>query len=94
VAELRARASALVAGETAIGVCDTVAVAGGGSVPGQEVPSVGVTVEGDLTARLRAHDPPVIARVRDGATICDLRTVDPSDDTVVAAALKAALLDP
>jgi L-seryl-tRNA(Ser) seleniumtransferase len=88
--ELRARASALSAAESAIGVCETVAVAGGGLVPGQEVPAVGVRVEGDHTARLRAHDPPVIARVHDGATICDLRTVDPSDDGRLADALRAA----
>jgi L-seryl-tRNA(Ser) seleniumtransferase len=83
---LRARAAAVGVGE----VQDTVAVAGGGSVPGQEVPSAGVAVAGDHAAALRAHDPPVVARVRDGFTVCDLRTVDPTDDAVVAAALKQA----
>jgi hypothetical protein len=29
----------------------------------------------------------VVARVHDGATVCDLRTVDPADDAVVAGAL-------
>ncbi len=85
VEELRARAGALGAGR----VVDTVAVPGGGSVPGQEVPSAGVALDGDLTAALRRHDPPVIARVDAGRTICDLRTVDPADDEV----LKAALAD-
>jgi L-seryl-tRNA(Ser) seleniumtransferase len=90
VAELRGRAAALGVGE----VCSTVAVAGGGSVPGQEVPSAGVAVPGDHAAALRAHDPPVIARVHEGATVCDLRTVDPADDPVVAGALKRALAEP
>jgi L-seryl-tRNA(Ser) seleniumtransferase len=89
-AELRARAAALGVGE----VRSTVAVAGGGSVPGQEVPSAGVAVRGDHAAALRAHDPPVIARVHEGATVCDLRTVDPADDPVVAGALKRALAEP
>jgi hypothetical protein len=46
-----------------------------------------VAVDGDVTAALRAHDPPVIARVVDGRTVCDLRTVDPTEDAVVAGAL-------
>ena len=83
VEELRARAAALGAGQ----LVDTVAVPGGGSVPGQEIPSAGVAVDGDLTAELRRHDPPVIARVEAGRTICDLRTVDPADDEVLKAAL-------
>ncbi|MGH9280859.1 MAG: aminotransferase class V-fold PLP-dependent enzyme, partial [Acidimicrobiales bacterium] len=80
---LRARATAIGAGR----IVDTVAVAGGGSVPGQEVPSVGIAVDGDHADSLRANDPPIIARVHDGVTICDLRTVDPRDDDVLAKAL-------
>jgi L-seryl-tRNA(Ser) seleniumtransferase len=84
---LRARAAALGVGD----VVATTAVAGGGSVPGQEVPSAGIAVPGDHTAALRANDPPVVARVHEGATVCDLRTVDPADDSVLADAVKAAL---
>jgi L-seryl-tRNA(Ser) seleniumtransferase len=65
-------------------------VAGGGSVPGQDVPSAGVAVSGDLTAALRGGEPPIVARVHEGSTVCDLRTVDPADDGVVAGALKRA----
>ena len=83
VADLRARAAALGVGR----VVDTIAVAGGGSVPGQELPSAGVAVDGDRTAALRASDPPILARVHEGLTVCDLRTVDPADDPVVAKAL-------
>ncbi len=67
--------------------CRTVAVAGGGSVPGHDIPSAGVAVVGDHAAALRANDPPIVARVRDGETILDLRTVDPADDPVLAKAL-------
>ena len=83
VERLRARAVALGVGETV----DTAAVAGAGSLPGLEIPSAGVAIEGDHTAALRAGDPPVIARVAEGRTVCDLRTVDPTDDTVLAKAL-------
>ncbi len=84
---LRARATALGVGE----VRDTVAVAGGGSVPGEEMASVGVAVPGDVAAALRADDPPVVARIHEGSTVCDLRTVDPSDDPLLAEALKRAV---
>jgi L-seryl-tRNA(Ser) seleniumtransferase len=83
VAGLRARATALGAGT----VVDTVAVAGGGSVPGQDVPSAGVAIDGDHAGALRRHDPPIVARVHEGRTVCDLRTVDPLDDPVLAGAL-------
>jgi L-seryl-tRNA(Ser) seleniumtransferase len=87
VAELRVRAQALGAGEPV----DTMAVAGGGSVPGLDIPSAGVAIDGDHASALRAHDPPVIARVHEGRTVCDLRTVDPADDPVVAKALLACM---
>ncbi|MFP5318726.1 MAG: L-seryl-tRNA(Sec) selenium transferase [Acidimicrobiia bacterium] len=83
VESLRARAAAMGVGR----VVDTVAVAGGGSVPGQEMPSAGVAVEGDHAERLRSCDPPIVARVHEGSTVCDLRTVDPADDPLVAKAL-------
>ena len=83
VEDVRRRAAALGTGR----VVDCASVAGGGTLPGVEIPSAGVAVDGDVTARLRAADPPVIARVVDGRTVCDLRTVDPADDKLVAAAL-------
>ena len=44
---------------------------------------------GDHTAALRSRLRPIIARVADGTTIVDLRTVHPDDDADVAAALRA-----
>ena len=85
VADLRRRAEGLGVGR----VCSTIAVAGGGSVPGHDVPSAGVSVSGDHAAALRANDPPIVARVHDGETILDLRTVDPADDPILAKALAA-----
>jgi L-seryl-tRNA(Ser) seleniumtransferase len=66
----------------------TTAMAGGGSLPGEEIPSAGIELDGDLTAQLRRHDPPVVARVRDQVTIVDLRTVDPGDDHEVVEAVR------
>ncbi|MEN3271701.1 MAG: L-seryl-tRNA(Ser) seleniumtransferase, partial [Actinomycetota bacterium] len=84
VEQLRERATLLGVGE----VVETASVTGGGTLPGVELPSAGVAVDGDQLARLRACDPPVIARVHDGRTICDLRTVDPADDEHLAASLR------
>jgi L-seryl-tRNA(Ser) seleniumtransferase len=82
VDELRARAEKLGAD-----VVECESTPGGGSAPGAGIPSVGVAIAGDRTAELRAWTTPIIARVADGRTILDLRTVDPDDDAVVAAAL-------
>jgi L-seryl-tRNA(Ser) seleniumtransferase len=87
--ELRRRASAIAAASGSE-VVDCASVAGGGSLPGREIPSVGISVMGDCAAALRAGDPPVIARVENGRTICDVRSVDPEDDAALASALLAA----
>jgi len=76
----------IVAGESVIG---------GGSTPGATLPTVLVAVAakglsaGQLAARLRAAQPPVMARVEEGRVLLDLRTVFPEEDAAVAAALAA-----
>ena len=87
VDELAQRAEALGVGQLA----RTTALAGAGSLPGQEIPSAGIELDGDHAAALRAFDPPVIARVNEQTTVIDLRTVDPADDAVVVAAVHQAL---
>ncbi len=66
----------------------TAATPGGGTLPGVEIESVGIAVPGDQTGVLRSRPRPIIARVIDGATVVDLRTVHPDDDAEVAAALR------
>ena len=88
VAELQRRAVAICAA-AAIGEPDAMlALPGAGSAPGVTMPSFGLVVRGDHLAALRAHATPVIARVRDGRTFIDLRSVDPRDDAIVTAALR------
>ncbi len=53
------------------------------------IPSAGVALDGDVTAALRSWDPPVVARVKEGVTVCDLRAVEPDDDAHLAKALAA-----
>jgi L-seryl-tRNA(Ser) seleniumtransferase len=67
---------------------ETTAYLGGGSWPGQEIASMGVRCEvahPDRWAKaLRSGDPPVVARVRDGALWLDVRTLTEEQLTIVA----------
>ena len=86
---VRARAerlAALVDGE----VEETVARAGGGSLPLAELPSSACAVEEELAAPLRAGEPPVVGIVRDGRLLLDCRTLTDADVDEAAAAVAAA----
>ena len=87
--DLRSRAQLIVAKSGTGSVVETEALPGAGSAPGVSMPSIGITVSGDLLARLRHHETPVIARTRDGRTVLDLRSVDPADDAIIIAALSS-----
>ena len=89
VAALRDRATAMVATLPGATVVDTEAAAGGGSVPGRTIPSAGVAVPvADVDVALqRLRSVRVVALGRDGAVVCDLRAVDPSDDDRLGRAL-------
>jgi L-seryl-tRNA(Ser) seleniumtransferase len=88
-ADVAARARALadaIGGSTIEGS----SVTGGGSLPGRTIATTLVRVAADkphaLAARLRANDPPIIARIEAGAIVLDLRTVPPDQDAAIAAA--------
>jgi L-seryl-tRNA(Ser) seleniumtransferase len=87
VDELVRRAEMLGVGE----VVRCSSVPGGGTLPGLEIESAGVALPGDRLAALRLAEVPVVARVHEGRTLLDLRTVDPADDELVARAATAAL---
>jgi L-seryl-tRNA(Ser) seleniumtransferase len=78
-------------------VIDGVSMVGGGSLPGESLPTKlvalgparGVT---GFARRLRLGDPPVVTRIDDDRLVLDLRTVDPRNDKVVASAVQRALL--
>ena len=91
VGELRVRAGAIVERNGNGSVVGTEAVAGGGSLPGLTIPSVGIAVHpSDPNAALgRLRERGVVARIEHNAVVCDLRTVDPADDARLADALAA-----
>lgn len=68
-------------------VIDGESTVGGGSLPGETLPTklIALDVEAPdrLAAVLRAADPPVIARIEEGRLVLDPRTVLPEDDTTL-----------
>ncbi len=97
VAALEERARRLAGAAAALGwdaeAAPLVAVAGGGTGTESTLPSFGVLLrhpslgEAEAAARLRERELPVIARVSEGRLVLDLRTVEPSEDDELAAAL-------
>lgn len=96
--ELARRLSQALAGTLQVEVARVRAQVGGGSLPGLELgsyaalltPPPGQSAAG-LAARLRAAETPVIARVREGRVLLDVRTLQPGDPECIEAALCAAL---
>jgi L-seryl-tRNA(Ser) seleniumtransferase len=88
VEELRRRATAVAADAGRGRVVDLESVPGGGTLPGVTIPSAGLQLDGDRSERLRSSTPPVVARIVDGSTLVDVRTVDPRDDQVLAAVVR------
>jgi L-seryl-tRNA(Ser) seleniumtransferase len=86
---LRERAASIVtAAGPAASVVALDSAVGGGSLPGQVLASAGVAVRvaspDRAAARLRRGPDRVLARVEGDLLLCDLRTVEPSDDERLA----------
>ncbi len=94
---MRARAEgwaiALAARGIEASVADLTGEVGGGALAEAPVRSVGVAIAGDaeaLSARLRDGDPPVVGSIHEGRLLLDARTVLPSEDDALLAAVAAA----
>ena len=95
---LRARADVLaaqVSGATTVALLATV---GGGSLPGQTLPSFGIALAersaasaNRLLGTLRTGVPAVLGRIEGGRVVLDLRTVGPSADQELGRAIAAAM---
>lgn len=91
-ADLAARLRAAGVGAAAVACLSAV---GGGSLPGETLPSHGVAIDPGpvgadaLALRLRLGEPAVVARIAEGRLICDLRTVMAEEEGALAATLVA-----
>jgi L-seryl-tRNA(Ser) seleniumtransferase len=100
-AEIGVRSEALAkkiqSANVAVELVEGESVIGGGAAPSAVLPTrlIAVVWKGrtadELSASLRAGDPPIVARVEDGRVLLDLRTVFPEQDEALTSALQ--LLD-
>ncbi len=101
-AEIRRRADAVVAALAAHGLASEAVAAdatvGGGSLPGETLPSWGIALRpaepesvDSLARRLRTGSPGVFGRIEEDRVILDLRTVLPEDDGDLTGAIQRAL---
>jgi L-seryl-tRNA(Ser) seleniumtransferase len=91
--QIRGRAESLVARMPGIRaeIVPGTSVIGGGATPEQSLPTWLIALEcADVVQaerRLRAGDPPIVARIEDGRLVLDLRTVLPDEECAVERAL-------
>jgi len=73
---------------------------GGGSLPARDIPTRLVSIAprrmtaDALALALRRHEPPIFARIREGAVLLDPRTLREGEADIVLEAVAAALQDP
>ena len=78
-----------------LNLCDGESVIGGGAAPSAVLPTRVLALThaelsaDELCARLRASDPPVVARVEEGRVLIDLRTVFPEQDSALMTAISS-----
>lgn len=89
--ELRIRAGRYVPALPRAEIVESVAYAGGGSLPEQALPSIALAFAAGnperAAAALRSGTPPLVARIEDGRLLIDLRTILPEEDERAAQAL-------
>lgn len=72
--------------------------AGGGALPLYEIPTAAVSVVprnlsvNDLEEKLRANDPPIIARIKDAQLLLDVRTISEEEFLEIAEAFRSQLV--
>jgi L-seryl-tRNA(Ser) seleniumtransferase len=92
---LRERAVALARRLPCATVVPLLATVGGGSLPGETLPSFGLALGARsadrLLAALRTGEPAVVGRIEDGRVVLDLRTVEPATDEELVTAVDRAL---
>ncbi|MGE5577120.1 MAG: L-seryl-tRNA(Sec) selenium transferase [Syntrophothermus sp.] len=84
------------AGRVEVAVIDDASEAGGGSLPSASIPGKAVAILPReiscelLETRLRAQEPPVIARIHKDRVLLNVRTVAPNEEPEIATAIERA----
>jgi len=83
--------------DVSIEVIESASTVGGGSLPGQTLPTKALAISGSsvdaLAEKLRQSDPPVIARIENDRLLFDPRTVLPEQEQTLITILKAMLVE-
>ena len=91
---IESRSQMVISGiDSAITIVDGASVPGAGSTPGATIPTKLIRLEGDADAtwsKLAQAPTPIISSRRDGSVYIDLRSVLPTDDGAIRAALISA----
>ena len=93
-AELRQRAKSLAALLAPLCPCEAVETAGeagGGTLPGEELPSWAVALDPaeELETFFRGWSTPILGRIHRGKLLLDVRTLLPGEDELIREALAA-----
>jgi L-seryl-tRNA(Ser) seleniumtransferase len=97
--QLRAQRLVATLATPQVEVAPTEATIGGGSLPGETLPSWALALRADrgsidaLAAALRAWPRPIIGRIQEDRLLLDLRTVAPQQDDELLAAARTAIAD-
>jgi L-seryl-tRNA(Ser) seleniumtransferase len=98
VTALKSRAEAIVRACPGKDIAPVAADAylGGGSTPGEAIPSLALSIRssinaGALAVRFRKYNPPIIGRVEENHFLLDLRTIPPDQDSLLIEAIKSIL---
>jgi L-seryl-tRNA(Ser) seleniumtransferase len=80
-----------------VDMVETTSQVGGGSLPTEGIRSCALGLSSrhlspeEIAARLRAAEPPVVARIQDDLVLIDMRTVLPDDDRILIALVRKVL---
>jgi L-seryl-tRNA(Ser) seleniumtransferase len=94
-ARVQALAGALAEAGWRVAMMSGASAVGGGSAPGEDLPTVLLALDREglsavaIERRLRALDPPVVARIEHDRVVLDLRTVLPEQDELLAGLLRS-----
>ena len=75
-----------------VSVIDAESTVGGGSLPGETLPTravaIAVSAPDDFAARLRYNTPPIVARIEENRVIFDPRTVSAAEEELLLAGIE------
>jgi L-seryl-tRNA(Ser) seleniumtransferase len=96
--ELKTRAERIAAqlGSKKVSIVETESFLGGGSLPGQSLPSIALAINSahtpdELAEKFRQGVPPVVGRISEDKLLLDFRAIFPEQDSILTSAISKIL---